>query len=528
VEDQGVLNLSQKNKVINLYIQGKRNSEIARIVGLSRPTVIKYVNEYKKNQAILETTIIEEEKEKIIIQTSKKPTYNSENRKRRKLIPEIEDLIIQCLEENAVKMQNGNRKLIMKNTDIHELVISNGFDISYRSICQFISDFNGKSKETYIRQSYHPGECVEFDWGEVSLNIKELGGDCRLKIGVFASKHSDYRWASLYLNENTESFIDIHVTYFNYIKGVPKEVVYDNALVNVQRLAGKEKKPSNAVHQLSQYYGYSPRYTNDYSGNEKGHVERSVELIRRKAFCTQQCFDTVADAELALTQALEKINSKQKQRSEKSADAVFAEEQKYFLPYKIPMDRGQIIVSKVDKYGFIYIDCNYYSVPDYLNGKRVVVKKYAYYLRVYFNDKFLFETKRIVGRNQYQIDINHYLKTLKKKPGAIAHSLALKQANPWLQSTFNKYYNTNPRGFITFLELINVYSIEVVKQAVNHLEFIGLPVEYSYLKDFLLRLENPIPNPSLSSDCSSIHEACQKQLLEISSLYQQGDNQWIN
>ena len=74
MEDQGVLNLSQKNKVINLYIQGKRNSEIARIVGLSRPTVIKYVNEYKKNQAILETTIIEEKKEKIIIQTSKK-TY---------------------------------------------------------------------------------------------------------------------------------------------------------------------------------------------------------------------------------------------------------------------------------------------------------------------------------------------------------------------------------------------------------------------------------------------------------------------
>ena len=53
----------------------------------------------------------------------------------------------------------------------------------------------------------------------------------------------------------------------------------------------------------------------------------------------------------------------------------------------------------------------------------------------------------------------------------------------------------------------------------THLEFVGFPVEYFHLKDFLFWLENPIPNPNLKSDYSSIYDACQKQLLEIRSLY---------
>ena len=89
---------------------------------------------------------------------------------------------------------------------------------------------------------------------------------------------------------------------------------------------------------------------------------------------------------------------------------------------------SQLITFTVNKYSFIYVDTNFYSVPDYLSEKKVTVRKYPQYLLVYYDYKFLFKTKRLTGRQQYQIDINHYLKTFKKKPGAIAHSLALKQA----------------------------------------------------------------------------------------------------
>ena len=45
----GVLDLSEKTDVINRYIRGENNSKISRETGISRPTVIKYVNEYVGN-----------------------------------------------------------------------------------------------------------------------------------------------------------------------------------------------------------------------------------------------------------------------------------------------------------------------------------------------------------------------------------------------------------------------------------------------------------------------------------------------
>lgn len=167
-------------------------------------------------------------------------------------------MIESWLEENKIKIQNDQRKLIMKNVDIHEFIQSKGYDISYRTVCHFITQRDSKAKEAYIKQDYSPGESVELDWGEVTLNIKEVGGEHRMKIGIFTFKHSDYRWAALYTNENTKSFLDIYTKFFEVIEGAPKEVVYDNALVNVQRLAGKEKKPMPAVLQLCNYYGYQP------------------------------------------------------------------------------------------------------------------------------------------------------------------------------------------------------------------------------------------------------------------------------
>lgn len=157
-------------------------------------------------------------------------------------------------------------------------------------------------------------KAAEFDCGDVILYIDELGCERRFKIGVFTLKYSDYRFAYLYTNENTESFLDIHTKFIEHIQGVPEEIVYDNALVQVQRLAGREKKPTEAVMRLSNYYGFNPRYTNYYRGNEKGHVERSLEVIRRKAYSRQHHFKTIADAVDALLQAVERENTKLKQQ----------------------------------------------------------------------------------------------------------------------------------------------------------------------------------------------------------------------
>ena len=248
--------MSAKDTIITEYLKGRSKSEIARRTKHCRKTVRKYIKEYHEKEKSLDKAMTEEDKEAIIIESSKKPTYDSTNRKRYKITPAVEKIINDCLEKNELKRRSGNRKLEMKRTDIHEQLMTLGHDVSYRTVCAYISTRIEKKREAYIRQSYPPGISAEFDWCEVTLTIDELRGDHRMKIGVFTLKNSDYRFARLYTHENTECFLDIHKQFFEYIKGVPKEVVYDNATVQVTKLAGRSKKPTQAVERLSSYYGY--------------------------------------------------------------------------------------------------------------------------------------------------------------------------------------------------------------------------------------------------------------------------------
>jgi hypothetical protein len=60
--------------------------------------------------------------------------------------------------------------------------------------------------------------------------------------------------------------------------------------------------------------------------------------------------------------------------------------------------------------------------------------------------------KRVFGNGKMQIDIYHYLNTLKKKPGAVSNSIALKSI-PRLKAIFDTYYAEQPKKFIElFLE----------------------------------------------------------------------------
>lgn len=497
-----MLTLEKKEKMIRLYLTGLSYTEIAKEIGMTRQTVSKYIKQYETDLKELESATTTQEKEQIIIRSSARPKYDISNRQRFKLTPDVEEMINTCLLENKQKIQQGKRKLIMKNIDIYEWLISNQIDISYRSVCAYIAKQTQRSKEAFIRQAYEPGQVAEFDWGDVTLYIDELGADRRFKIGVFNLKYSDKRFAYLYSHENTEAFLDIHTRFFEEIQGVPTEVVYDNARVQVAYLAGRERQPTEAVKKLTNYYGYAARYTNPYSGHEKGHVERSVELIRRKAYSKCHRFKTIADA-------------------------VFAQEQKHLLPYRVPLDTYLTSTYKVNKYSLIHVDSNFYSVPDYLVGKEVTVRKNIQQIKVYYQDHFLFKAERLIGRHQYHVDIHHYLATLKKKPGAIAHSLALKQATPWLQNIFQTYYNTNPRDFIYLLTIIEQNSLETIQFAIEWLQRQGLPIQNNQIVNYLVNLNS---KPSGSKDLleAPIEQACYHQLSEISSIYSQGENSWIN
>ncbi len=63
---------------------------------------------------------------------------------------------------------------------------------------------------------------------------------------------------------------------------------------------------------------------------------------------------------------------------------------------------------RVDKYATVTFATNRYSVPDSLVGHRVFAKIYSRQILIYDEKLLLCTHSRLYGRNQWQIDLQHY------------------------------------------------------------------------------------------------------------------------
>ena len=464
-----MITLQDKQEIIlKHYHDGKSQRVIHRETGICRKTIRKYIREYESKRIALfahQDTLGGELIQSIV----EKPTYDSSNRKKTKLTPEIMEQVMGYLKENETKRATGRSKQQKKKIDIHDALIKDGFDISYPTICNFIRDAERKHREAFIRQHYLLGEVCEFDWGEAKLTIG--GQDITLQLAVFTSAKGNYRYAKLFYNQKTESFLESHASFFERVNGVYHLMVYDNAKVMVKKFVGpSEKEPTEALLKLSLYYGFNYRFCNIQAGWEKGHVERSVEYVRRKAFSQRDEFATIEKAQDYLETVCDRLNLKKQDDTGKCALDILKEEQPHLLPCPPKYDAARVTESRVDKYSTICIDSCRYSVPDIYVGEFVFTKIYTTHICCYYKNKEIARHKRKYGLRKWSIQIAHYTRTLKRKPGALAGSLALKQAEPELQKIFHEYYTGKEKEFIELLELVGEKGWDKVQLAVETLQ----------------------------------------------------------
>ena len=447
----------EKQKIIVGIIQeGKSQREIAKELGVSRNTIRKYINEYYEARKEIEGNNLKDiDKQELIEEIINKPKYIRENSYKPKMKNEIEKFVKEKLKVNEEREKMGLRKQKMKITDIYEELKEKQYDISYSSIRRYIREIQDVKKEAFVRQVYEPGDIVEFDWGDIKLIID--GKMKKIQGAVFVLPYSGHYFSQLYYRQNTESFIQSHVDYFEHIGGVTRQIVYDNMKVAVKRLTGGEKEPTDALLKLSTYYVFKPRFCNVRKPNEKGHVERGVEIIKRKVFSHKIDFETLEDAQLYLNNRLIELNKKK--------EIKYNEEKALFGIKLHKLEIGDMRTCKVDKYSTIVIENNHYSVPEEYSQKAVSVKLYPKRLMVYDmkTNKVVARHERCYGFVQWKMNIEHYLQRLRKKPGAIAGSAALDQANKVLKNIYINHFTKKEKDFIDLLQFMFRENISVVK-----------------------------------------------------------------
>lgn len=434
-----------KQNIIHWSLIGMSQRAIALKAKVSRGTVKKVLQEYEKVCQKGDEEAVED-----LLTTP--PKYDSSHRQASVLTPSVKAIIHDYMQSNRRKASMGMRKQRMLKYDIWEALRKQGYCISYSSVCHYIYKLEHspaeREKEAYIHQEYYAGDTCEFDWGEVKLFIR--GKEEQYYLAVFTFAFSNARWAYLFHHQDTLAFMESHRNFFRDVSGVPHTMVYDNMRVAVKAFVEKDKLPTDALIRMKDYYHFEHRFCNIRSGNEKGHVERSVEVVRRKAFCVKDHFDSYDEAQSWLT------------RTCKEMPCIMQDEQGNYVNLKDEdiaalqpklgdMGCFERIEREVSKWSTITLFNNHYSVPDSLVGKRVIVKLYSEHIVIFDGSEKMARHERNYAKGQWILDIDHYLKTFSRKPGAVKDSTALRRVDGRLREIFDKHFTKDAKSFIDLL-----------------------------------------------------------------------------
>ncbi len=336
-----------------------------------------------------------------------------------------------------------HRKKRRTNKTIFEQLQELGFSGSYRTVCNYIQDWNaGKvnddstKDQNYERLQHPPGE-AQVDFGKME--------------GVKDGKYIDIHGLSLSLpfsnsafcvplpGENQECFLYGLKTIFKQMGGVPKSIRIDNLKAAVVRPRGRHEEVqfTDEFIQFANYYGFEIQDCNPYSGHEKGHVENKVGYIRYN-FATpspvMESFDQLTDE---LHERLKKDRQRMHFSKQTIIDVLYEEEQNHFI--ELPENDYPVFKEKwvrANKYGEVMIDQVKVHIPKSYNfGQIRLVLYWDSFKVVSPNGELLHEDFRPYMHNERNIPWESILYSWLNKPRVVTYS----RYKPYLPTRIYEY-----------------------------------------------------------------------------------------
>jgi len=501
-----------KQKIIQLHLEGLSERKIAQQTKKARNTVRKYIKQFKqsRHEDVQDLPITEE--------VLRPPTYKKRKGKQRALTEEIKAKLRGYIKENQWKKEHYMSKQQMKIIDMHEKLLDEGHKISYTTVRNFVNKETSKAKEVFIRRHAEEGYEVEFDWGEIKLEI-----DRKLKVyylAIFTLPYSNYRFARIYESQSMVCVLDVHTEFINHIGFIPKVFTYDNMRTVVKQFIGTEREITDSMVHLSSYYEFNIRLCQPKKGNEKGHVERSVDFIRRKAFSAVYSFQCLNEASTHLEIVLEKLNKRTHHEHNISHIELLKQEGIQARPAISSFDPADITEVRVNKYSTIVFKQNHYSVPEGHVGKYIKAKVGAKKIKLFVEGELVATHERCWGVHQWIMDINHYLKTFERKKGAIAQSECLRQAPTKIKNIYYEHYIGKEKEFLELLLYIKENkNMDEVIDAIQQLK--DIRSDYVSTERILFICEQSSSGGKTSARDDDITEQAKNNMMAYAVLFNQ-------
>lgn len=121
-------------------------------------------------------------------------------------------------------------------------------------------------------------------------------------------------------------------------------------------------------------------------------------------------------------------------------------------PAPQPMSCFEAEEHRPGKYGTICVDYNNYSVPESLASETVMARVYSTRIAVYHHGRKVADHVRLEGKGGWSMQLEHYLGTFLRKPGALDSSTAMRQVPAELAELYRVHFCPDrQREFVSFM-----------------------------------------------------------------------------
>lgn len=342
-------------EIVLLKRQGLSERQIAKRLGISRPTVNKYLNNpslvFSRNHQRNRKSQLDEYSENIRLWIKEDPYYRA--------------------------------------SWIYDQLVSLGFSGSYEIVKRRVKLYKEEERKiAFMRFETEPGRQAQVDFGEFQVQNPD-GTVKKYYLFMMILGYSRKIYGEFIEHCDLPTFLDCHIRAFLYFGGVPAEILYDRMKnVFIRKIAGRcefnKTLTSFAIH-----YGFSPMVAPAYASWVKGKVERPYNFIR-EGFWRGYRFSCLEAAQKDLLEWLKKKEERVHGTTHEVVSKRFERESSYLsiLPVEI-FDTSYRIFRTVYKDCTIPFECNRYLLPHTLVGKEIILRVKDHTMRIYLEDQLI-------------------------------------------------------------------------------------------------------------------------------------------
>lgn len=227
------------------------------------------------------------------------------------------------------------------------------------------------------------------DWGEFQITEPD-DRTSKLYLFVVLLGFSRVMYAELFSRCTLESFLDGHIRSFQYLGGVPAEILYDNMKNVVTKRSGGGVEFNVEFLHFAHHYRFKPVACPPYSPWVKDKVERPMHYIRER-FWRGYRFDSLEHTNRDLLRWLNETANDRLHSSYRQPVRVRWQEELGHLGSlpEMAYDTSVKVVRKVYPDCQISYNANRYVVPHHVVGKKILLKIKEGVIRCYDDDELL-------------------------------------------------------------------------------------------------------------------------------------------